>query len=779
LVTIFPGYPLGCSAQRSERHLSLREAVILDFTKKSVNISQQSFLCFKESSGSVSFSAGDLNDTKQSLLSLEFQKLDGEEASMKFAGLLCFLLLIIFQTDFGRNEEMPRKQRRKAHYRSPRKSSSPARRARGQLGSRRVGVTPAATIPVLNLDYSTEEKSDSFLSFLGVESSYNVLPGRKGHCLVNGMTMYNQAVWSPEPCTTCLCSNGRVLCDETKCHPPTCPQTVTPEGECCPVCSDAATSRPLLSGTALSDRSEFSGDSSEQREPTNVPRKQLPPRRVEMDQVLQKEELQFEEDEEESKDKDKEQKKETLGPGEQGRPLSEGWSREEAEERPRAEGRRAHQQGHPAREEAEEDEDDEEGDEDEDEEHDSTLRGDVFRVPSRPLVLPPPRGMPPLPSGCSLSYRTISCISAGLTQMPPLTAPEITSLELVGNSITSIPDGAFNGLPNLERLDLSKNNITSAGVGAKAFKLLKKLMRLNMDGNNLAEIPSELPSALEELKINENSLQAISEESLSDLNQLVTLELEGNKLSETNVNPLAFKSLKNLSYLRLGRNKFRIIPQGLPASVEELYLENNQIEEITEICFNHTRKINVIVLRYNKIEENRIAPLAWINQENLESIDLSYNKLYHVPSYLPKSLLHLVLLGNQIERIPGYVFGHMEPGLEYLYLSFNRLSDDGVDRVSFYGAYHSLRELFLDHNDLKSIPPGVREMKALHFLRLNNNKIRNILPEQICNAEEDGDSTLEHLHLENNYIKTREISSYAFSCIRSYSSIVLKPQNIK
>lgn len=57
--------------------------------------------------------------------------------------------------------------------------------------------------------------------------------------------------------------------------------------------------------------------------------------------------------------------------------------------------------------------------------------------------------------------------------------------------------------------------------------------------------------------------------------------------------------------------------------------------------------------------------------------------------------------------------------------------------------------------------------------------LRNILPEQICNAEEDGDSTLEHLHLENNYIKTREISSYAFSCIRSYSSIVLKPQNIK
>ncbi|XP_043421707.1 extracellular matrix protein 2 isoform X1 [Prionailurus bengalensis] len=704
---------------------------------------------------------------------------------MKFAGLVCFLLLIICQTDFGQNEEAPRKQQRKMHHRRLRGSSSPARRSSRQLGDQRTMVTPGATRPVLNLDYSTEEKFDSFLGFLGVESSYNVLPGKKGHCLVNGMTMYNKAVWSPEPCTTCLCSNGRVLCDETVCPPLTCPQTITPEGECCPVCVDTASPQPL-SGTAVSDTSEFSGDSSEQREATNLPCKQLPSCPLEMNPVLQKEELWFEEDEEEIKeDKDKEQKKQTADLGEQGRPLSEGRSREGGEQRPHEEGRQAHQRGHPAREEEEEkeegegeDNDDEEEDGDDEEEHDDTIRGDVFRMPSRTRVPPSPRRMPPLPSGCSLSYRTISCMSAGLTQMPPLTAPEITSLELAGNAITSIPDEAFNGLPNLKRVDLSKNNITSPGIGPKAFKLLKKLLRLNMDGNNLIEIPPDLPSALEELKINDNSLQAISEESLSDLNQLVTLELEGNNLSESNVNPLAFKSLKSLSYLRLGRNKFRIIPQGLPASIEELYLENNQIEEITEICFNHTRKINVIVLRHNKIEENRIAPLAWINQENLESIDLSYNKLYHVPSYLPKSLLHLVLLGNQIERIPGYVFGHMEPGLEYLYLSFNRLSDDGVDRVSFYGAYHSLRELFLDHNDLKSIPPGVPEMKALHFLRLNNNKIRNILPEQICNAEEDGDSTLEHLHLENNYIKTREISSYAFSCIRSYSSIVLKPQNI-
>lgn len=42
-------------------------------------------------------------------------------------------------------------------------------------------------------------------------------------------------------------------------------------------------------------------------------------------------------------------------------------------------------------------------------------------------------------------------------------------------------------------------------------------MRLNMDGNNLADIPSELPPTLEELKISENNLQAIEEGSLSGI----------------------------------------------------------------------------------------------------------------------------------------------------------------------------------------------------------------------------------------------------------------------
>ncbi|NXA27445.1 ECM2 protein, partial [Ibidorhyncha struthersii] len=680
---------------------------------------------------------------------------------MQATSLVYYFLLVSLCLDFCQNETtaLLRRQRRRMHSRGLRSSSAEHRSPRQPRMKLPAPVAGVLSIPLINIDDGVMGVFDSLVGLGGHESSYSVLPGKKGHCTANGMIMYDKAVWSPKPCITCLCSKGEVICDTTMCHPLKCPQTIIPAGECCPVCSDTASS---LDSSIISrdDISEFSGDSPEPNDLDNINILSAASQ-IEKDELLRTEVVEFKEKEGHKRGEKKRKRK-----GKKNRRKYKAYHREKKPITRK-------------------------GAADEEIQYESDEDDSTFRMPSHFPVPAPPIEAPPLPSGCSTSDTTVSCINAKLTQIPPISDPDLTSLDLTGNSITTISDEAFNGIPNLEWIDLSKNNITSPGIGPQAFKILKKLKRLYLDGNMLVHIPSELPSTLEEIKINDNHLHAIDEDGLQDLKNLVTLELEGNKLSEANVSPLAFYPLKSLSYLRLGRNKFRIIPQGLPATLEELYLENNQIEEVSEICFNHTRNINVIVLKHNKLEEHRIAPLAWINQENLESIDLSYNKLYHVPSYLPKSLLHLILIGNQIERIPGYVFGHMKPGLEYLYLSFNKLTDDGVDPVSFFGAYHSLRELFLDHNELKSVPFGIDEMRKLRFLRLNNNKIRMVPPERICRAhindddahenseEENEESRLEHIHLENNYINTRQLSPHAFSCIRSYCSVVLKPQKTK
>ncbi|XP_066473436.1 extracellular matrix protein 2 [Tiliqua scincoides] len=727
---------------------------------------------------------------------------------MQKTALLCYLLLASLCIALAQNEShgMPRRARRRMRYRGLRKGSFANRRRNKQQQIKSPMPTASVpSIPLINIGGDITEVFDSLISLDGQESSYNVLPGKEGRCFANGMIMYDKAVWSPKPCLTCLCSKGKVVCDETLCHPLICHQTKIPKGECCPVCADIGTVyliSYILQSLGYSDTPEFSGDSPEPNDPSE-PALQDRQTQNEKDELFKKEEKLFQLKKMNITDKENRRRKRIKSHKERKKQSHNDGKEEMGKKKAEEDKRRAYEEEELRIEKELKKEENEkpqhehlEGIEDEEHEEEDILRGDVFRMPPHFPIPEPSIEIPPLPTGCSILDNTMTCINAKLTQIPPITEAELTSIELVGNAITSIPDAAFNGIPNLERIDLRKNNITSSGIGPQAFKILKNLQRLYMDGNALEHIPAGLPSTLEELKINENQLHAIDEDSFNGLKNLVTLELENNKLSEANVSPLAFQPLKSLSYLRLGRNKFRTIPQGLPHSIEELYLDHNQIEEITEVCFNRTENINVIVLRHNKLEESRIAPLAWINQQNLESIDLSYNKLYHVPSYLPKSLLHLVLIGNQIDRIPGFVFGHMKPGLEYLYLSFNKLDDEGIDPVSFYGAYHSLREMFLDHNQLKSVPLGIAEMRSLNFLRLNDNKIRAVPPERICRTrldnedeeeeeddheddEDDGDSQLEHLHLEHNYINTRDLSPYAFSCVRSYSSVVLKPQKIK
>ncbi|XP_051977541.1 extracellular matrix protein 2-like [Xyrauchen texanus] len=650
---------------------------------------------------------------------------------------------------------------------------------------------------------------DSYKNTKEPKPNYDMTPGKTEHCVFQGITMFDKTMWSPKPCVTCQCCSGEVVCDQIKCPVVRCQLKFQPVIECCPICIDPVIDVPETSGDSPvpNDPAELDTETSRSQTDRKERQKKDEEERIHKKDDERKWRKKQKKKEAERQRKLKEEEQRRLREEEEERTAAEE-RRRRMEEQQRVEQERARrlemEQREMLRALEEESEHAQEkgeglrGDEATEEEEAVWLRGDVFQMPPLlPMAAPGRPPLPPLqkpsepgkeehemvttllPPGCSISDVIVTCENAKLTGIPPLSIPELKSLGLQGNEIKTIPAGAFNGIPNLERIDFGKNQISSSGIDPQAFKGLKFLSRLYMDGNLLEQIPSELPSTLQELKINENNLKEIEENSFEGLGSLVTLEMEGNLLSEGNVNPQAFKPLKELTYLRLSRNYFRTIPQGLPASLQELYLENNLIEEISGTAFNDTTNINVVVLRHNKIDESRIAPLAWINQRNLESIDLSHNNFYLVPSFLPKSLVHLVLSGNQIERVPGYVFAHMEPGLEYLYLSYNKLDGEGIEPESFFGTFNTMTELCLDHNQLTAVPMGVNEMTTLRFLRLNNNKLRHINEDAICDPLNDDDSHLALLRLENNFIDERKIPPAAFSCVRSFSSVVLKPQGIK
>ncbi|XP_032066603.1 extracellular matrix protein 2-like [Thamnophis elegans] len=383
--------------------------------------------------------------------------------------------------------------------------------------------------------------------------------------------------------------------------------------------------------------------------------------------------------------------------------------------------------------------------------------------------------MPSLPPTCLLSEHAIACGNAHLERVPKLTDPVLKTLYLAENEINNIPSGVFLGLPNLEWLDLSKNKLKSTRLHPEAFKNLTKLKRLNLDGNQLTSIPA-LPSSLHELKLNDNNLAGLQRQSFRGLFKMLTLELEGNQLHDGNVPPAAFRALGRLIYLRLDRNHFRTVPSGLPASLQELHLDSNHIEEVTEGVLNRTPNLTVLVLSNNKLEEHRIASRAWIDLLKLEALDLSHNRLVHVPSFLPRCLKQLALHHNRIERIPGYVFAHMKPGLEFLHLSHNVLQDEGVHAVSFLGLHRSLAELLLDNNQFQAIPRGIIKLKGLQVLRLSHNRIRHVPLNSVCDTRVSEDSNIVSVHLENNLIDRRRIPPTAFSCIKAYHSVILRPQ---
>jgi hypothetical protein len=68
----------------------------------------------------------------------------------------------------------------------------------------------------------------------------------------------NNERWNPEPCRTCVCETGSVFCEDVLCEDTSqCRSVEIPVGQCCPVCSDAATTPSAEDNTGEHDSSHL------------------------------------------------------------------------------------------------------------------------------------------------------------------------------------------------------------------------------------------------------------------------------------------------------------------------------------------------------------------------------------------------------------------------------------------------------------------------------------------------------------------------------------------
>jgi Leucine-rich repeat (LRR) protein len=325
----------------------------------------------------------------------------------------------------------------------------------------------------------------------------------------------------------------------------------------------------------------------------------------------------------------------------------------------------------------------------------------------------------------------------------------IRTLNLKGNNLLDIPADVFdvfNGVNSLSVVDVSSNNLTS-----QIFKSMRNatgLIKLNMDNNNLDQLPSVdiqfMAANLETLSLRKNSLKADDLKSLKNFTHLYELFIDNNFIEE--IPTEIFQNLLNLGTISLNGNRINTITNdtfsGLSASMQNIYIKDNRIDSVESGAFTMLRGLRELDLSGNRITALtlpatmsqllalRLARNAMTSFPNklqsfglLNVLDMSGNQLAVLPPlimYNPLVILLLDFSGNQLENIDAMKYAGQ---IQTLNLSHNALLDIGV---RIFNQSTRIDLLDISYNSFSRIPDAIINPHALASLvdvRLDYNNI--------------------------------------------------------
>ncbi|NWV04762.1 FMOD protein, partial [Ptilonorhynchus violaceus] len=307
----------------------------------------------------------------------------------------------------------------------------------------------------------------------------------------------------------------------------------------------------------------------------------------------------------------------------------------------------------------------------------------VYSYPSGPDAEPEPAPEPqraspwrcPQECDCPPTFPSaMYCDGRGLRYLP-FVPSRMRYVYFQNNLVTSIQDGAFDNATELEWLALHNNRLGSRGVGARAFAKLGRLERLYLNNNNLTRLPGPLPRSLRELHLSYNQISEVPPDALEGLENLTALYLSHNYIFEMGASLKGLRSLilADLSYNRLGK-----VPDGLPASLEQLYLEYNRIEAVPGDYFRASPRLLYVRMSHNGLTERGLSADAF-NSSSILELDLSYNRLRKIPR-VSTNLENLYLQGNRIDEFSISSFCSVVDVMNYSRLQVLRLDGNEIKR---------------------------------------------------------------------------------------------------
>lgn len=151
--------------------------------------------------------------------------------------------------------------------------------------------------------------------------------------------------------------------------------------------------------------------------------------------------------------------------------------------------------------------------------------------------------------------------------------------------------------------------------------------------------------------------------------------------------------------------------------------------------------------RFNKIK--KLTAKDFADMPNLRRLDFTGNLIEDIEdgTFSKLSLLEeLTLAENQLLRLPV-----LPPKLTLLNAKYNKIKSKGI-KANTFKKLNKLSFLYLDHNDLESVPPNLPE--SLRVIHLQFNSISSITDDTFCKANDTRyiRERIEEIRLEGNPI---------------------------
>lgn len=308
-----------------------------------------------------------------------------------------------------------------------------------------------------------------------------------------------------------------------------------------------------------------------------------------------------------------------------------------------------------------------------------------------------------------------------------------------GSSVTlELEPGAFDGLQNLETLDLSENNIWDLG-DKNVLCGLQKVRSVNFSMNAIVEftqlqIHGENDNNLCDLTrlvlldLSHNKIRHVMAQGFGRAQKMTHLRLDNNLIEE--FHDSAFAGLGELKLVNLTANRLVALPPNLFAQTTglvELYVSENEISSLSPTVFSTLAELRMLDLSRNRLKSLDGADFS--TSEKLTVLNLSHNELQKLqdPTIFASfiNLKILTLSHNQISEINGNLFSAMQ-NLQVLDLSWNRLVE--LPGTLFIPA-GNLNQLFLDHNEIISLENSIfSNSTMLKDVGIGSNKLKTIPP---------------------------------------------------